>query len=94
MYVHAQLGPTLCDPIVATVHQVSLLRPGILEWVAFPTAGDLPDPLTEPMSLASPALAGRFSTTAPKYSEAMRNKGEELRSWRYPSWIPSLILHM
>ena len=72
----------------------SSVQAGILEWVAFPTARDLPDPWTEPMSLASPALAGRFSTTAPKYSEAMWNKGQELRTWKYPSWIPSLILHM
>ena len=31
----------------------------------FPSAGDLPNPGTEPMSLASPALAGKFFTTAP-----------------------------
>ena len=28
----------------------------------FPTPGDLPDPGMEPVSLASPALAGRFFT--------------------------------
>ena len=31
----------------------------------FPTPGDLPNPGVEPESLASPALAGRFFTTAP-----------------------------
>ena len=31
----------------------------------FPTAGDLPNPEVEAASLASPALAGRFFTTAP-----------------------------
>ena len=31
----------------------------------FPTPGDLPDPGIEPVSLASPALAGRFFTIAP-----------------------------
>ena len=31
----------------------------------FPTPGDLPDLETEPASLAFPALAGRFFTTAP-----------------------------
>ena len=31
----------------------------------FPIAGDLPNPGIEPTSLASPALAGRFFTTAP-----------------------------
>ena len=29
----------------------------------FPTSGDLPDPGIEPVSLVSPALAGRFFTT-------------------------------
>ena len=31
----------------------------------FPTPGDLPDPGIEPMSFASPALAGGFFTTLP-----------------------------
>ena len=31
----------------------------------FPTAGDLPNPGIEHTHLASPALAGRFFTTAP-----------------------------
>ena len=31
----------------------------------FPSPGDLPDPGIEPMSLVSPALAGRFLTTEP-----------------------------
>ena len=31
----------------------------------FPTPEDLPNPRIEPQSLASPALAGRFFTTAP-----------------------------
>jgi len=31
----------------------------------FPTPGDLPDPGIEPMSPASPALAGGFFTTMP-----------------------------
>ena len=31
----------------------------------FPTPGDRPHPRIEPLSLASPALAGRFFTTAP-----------------------------
>ena len=31
----------------------------------FPVPGDLPDPGIEPVSLASPALAGEFSTTEP-----------------------------
>ena len=36
----------------------------ILERVAFPHPGDLPDPGIEPASLLPPALAGRFFTTS------------------------------
>ena len=36
----------------------------ILEWVAMPSSGDLPDPEVKLMSLMSPALAGGFFTTA------------------------------
>ena len=41
-----------------TVH--GILQARILEWVAFPSPRDLPDPGIE---LAYPALAGRFLTT-------------------------------
>ena len=34
-----------------------------LEWVACPPPGDLPDPETEPTSLASPSVAGGFFTS-------------------------------
>ena len=37
----------------------------ILEWVAFLPAGDASNPGIEPMSAASPALAGGFFTTEP-----------------------------
>ena len=42
-----------------------------------PTPGDLPNPETEPRSLASPALAGRFFTTEPlrEAEYIMRNAG-------------------
>ena len=38
----------------------------------FPSPGDLPDPGTEPLSLTSPALAGKFFATDPPVSEASR----------------------
>ena len=41
---------------------VEFFQAEILEWVAFPTPGDLPDPGIGPESLV---LAGRFFTTAP-----------------------------
>ena len=56
----AQSCLTLCDPMDYIVH--AILQASILEWVAFPFPGDLPDPGIEPSSLASPALAGRFFT--------------------------------
>ena len=37
----------------------------ILEWIAFPTPGDLPDPGMKAVSPVSSALAGGFFTTAP-----------------------------
>jgi len=43
------------SPPGSSVHGVLLAR--ILEWVAFPSPGDLPGPGFEP---ASPALAGRY----------------------------------
>ena len=57
---------TLCDPMGcsppgSSVH--GILQARILEWVAVPSSGDLPDPGIEPMSLMSPALAGGFFTT-------------------------------
>ena len=46
-----QSCPTLCDPMDYTVH--GILQARILEWVAFPSPGDLPNPGLE---LRSPAL--------------------------------------
>ena len=40
-------------------------RQGYWSEFLFPTPGDLPDPRTEPTSLESSALAGRFLTLAP-----------------------------
>ena len=58
--MRAQLGSTFLSPAVRAV-----LQARVLEWVAFPTPGDLPDPGLEPTSLASPALAGGFFITLP-----------------------------
>ena len=40
-------------------------RPEYWSGLPFPTSGDLPSPGIEPPSLESPALTGRFFTTAP-----------------------------
>ena len=55
----AQLCLTLChsvdySPPGSSVHGILQVR--LLEWVAFPPLGDLPDPGIERMSPVSPAL--------------------------------------
>ena len=45
-----QSSPTLCDPMDYTVH--GILQARILEWVAFPSPGDLPNPGIKPRSPA------------------------------------------
>ena len=49
-----QSHPTLCDPMDYTVH--GILQARILEWVVFPSAGDLPNPGFKP-------ITGRFFTS-------------------------------
>ena len=49
-----------CTPS-SSVHGISQAR--ILEWVAFPSPGDLPNPGMEFLSLVSPTSAGRFFTS-------------------------------
>ena len=64
--VRAQLCPILRDtmdgsPPGSSVRRIFQAR--ILEWVAFPPPGDLPDPGIEPASpAASPLVDGFFST--------------------------------
>ena len=41
----------------------------------FPTPGDFPNPGIEPVSLASPALAGRFFTSVPPGKPTVRDRG-------------------
>ena len=60
-----QSCPTPCDPMDRSLQGSSvhgILRARTLEWVPWPPPGDLPDPGTEPASLTSPALIGRFFT--------------------------------
>ena len=81
----AQSCPTLCNPMDcsrpgSSVHKIFQAR--VLEWVAFPTSRDLPSPGTEPTSLESPELAGRFFTTAPPgkpmcFSSLLSGRGKE-----------------
>ena len=51
-----------CGPPGSSVH--GILQARIIEWIAGPSSGDLPNPGFEPTSLTSLALAGRFVTTS------------------------------
>ena len=58
--------PLDCDLSVSSIHEIFQAR--IPDWVVISySPGDLLDQEMEPMSLASPALAGRFFTTVPPY---------------------------
>ena len=60
MCVHAQPGPTLCNPIDYSPPGSSVLEFSKQEYwnrLLFPPPGDLPNPGIKPTSLASPALA-------------------------------------
>ena len=75
MYIHiyvyiygscAQLCPTLCDPMNSPwLHCLRDFPVKQVEWVAFPTPGDLPNLRTEPMCLVSPGLKADFFNTEP-----------------------------
>ena len=79
--MHAQLLQsclTLCEPMDcslpgSSVHEI--LEARILEWLPLLPPGDLPDPGMDPMSLVSPAMAGRFFTTEPPEKPSISPKG-------------------
>ena len=66
----AQSCLTLCNPMDYTVHGIPQAR--ILEWVAVPSPGDLPNPRIKPRS---PMLQVFFS----RWATGEAQKGEEMR---------------
>ena len=62
-YVWLSCNPMDCSTPSSSVYGISQAK--YWSGLPFPPPGDLPDPGIELMSLASPALAGRFFTTAP-----------------------------
>ena len=60
-----QSCPTLCDPVAwqAPLFMV-FSRQEYWSGLSYPHPKDLPDPGIEPVSLMSPALAGKFFTTS------------------------------
>ena len=74
--IYAQLCLTFCNnmdcsPPGSSVHGIFQERK--LEWLLFPTLGDLPNPEIKLASLASPALAGGFFTVGTTW-EALQAK--------------------
>ena len=65
-----------CNPPGSSVHRI--LHARILEWVAYPPPGHLPDPKIEPASLTSSALAGGFFTTWATWSSANKQQDQNL----------------
>ena len=61
-----QSCPTLCSPINCSPPGYSVHGIFQAEWsgLLFSTPGDFPNPGNQPVSLASPALTGRFFTTS------------------------------
>ena len=71
-----QLCLTLCDPIARQAPlSMGFSRQEYWSELPCPSTGNLPDPGIKPVSLMSPALAGRFFTTGPPG-----------KSQHYPSW--------
>ena len=71
-------------------HQAcGIFQAGTLERLAFPPAGDLPDPGTEPMSLVPPALAGGFFISwATQEAPVPFNRTLKPSKWRGKSCRP------
>ena len=69
MYVlsHSVVSDSATSWTVACQAPLSMVFSRQEHWsrLLFPSPGDLPDPGIEPVSLGSPALAGRFFTTVP-----------------------------
>ena len=83
----AQSCPTLCNPMNcslpgSSIHRIFQAR--ILEWVAFPSPGDLPDPGIEPRS---PAL--QADTYHLSYQGSLREKVNKLHCWYIPFYTLS-----
>ena len=59
-----QLCPTVCDSMDCSPLSMGFPRQEYWNGLPFPPLGDPPDPGIKPVSLMSPALAGRFFTTS------------------------------
>ena len=72
--------PRDCSPSGSSVH--GILQARILEWVAIPSPGDLPNPRIKPVPPASPELVGGFFTIWPTRKASGFPNAELLFSWK------------
>ena len=76
-----------CSLPGSAVH--GILQARIMEWVAFPPPGDLPDTGIEPKSLTSPVLTGGFFTTNTTWEAPFPSPGD-LPEPGIKLWSPAL----
>ena len=65
-----------CNPLGSSVHEI--LQARILEWVAISSSRAYSHPGIEPVSPASPALAGRFLTTSSTWEALVSDMGSNI----------------
>ena len=95
-----QSCPALCNPMDCSLPGSSVhgnLQAIILEWVASPPPGDLPNPGIEPTSLMPPALAGGFFMTSATWEAliCIWSSSNPLFLQAFPyhhSWAPTISL--
>ena len=74
--------PTLSDPLDGSLPGSSvhgMLQQEYWSGLPFPPPGDLPDPGIKPLSLISPASAGRFFTTGAAWERLLKIAAPQLR---------------
>ena len=83
-FSRVQLFMTLWTIVYQAPLSMGFSRQECWSGLPYPSPGDLSDPGIEPVSLTSPALAGRFFTTS-----ATSGKVKFLGTFKYDSaWVP------
>ena len=81
-------------PRTARLLAHGILQARILDWVALPSSGDLPNPAIISTCLTSPALAGRFFTTSATWEAHMLTGMARIGNVRSdPKWRCERILN-
>ena len=94
-----QSCPTLCDPIDCSPlgsYVYCMLRFGYWSGLPCPPPGDLPDLGIKPLSLVSPALAGRISTTSATCGKPNILNSYTVKRWylNYKDYIINLVVEV